>query len=213
VAHGVDDDQAEHGDQDHHDDQRAEHRRVTADRAELIARHLSEAATIATGRHEQHHHVLHAAAEHGADQNPKCARQVAELRRERWTDQRTGAGDGGEVMTEHHPFIGRYEIAAVAEAHRRCGARRIQHQHACRDPGAVEPIADGIHTCGRDDHPHRVDGFATMHGEAADGERTHDGDQQPNQFIHSTPAFEKRALARARSELSFRWMRARGSTP
>ena len=122
VAHGIDDDQAEHGDQDHHDDQRAEHRRVTADRPELVARHLSEAATVATGRQEQHRHVLHAAAEHGADENPQRARQIAELRGQRGTDQRTRAGNGGEVMAEHHPAIGRHEVAAVVEPHRWRGA-------------------------------------------------------------------------------------------
>ena len=49
--------------------------------------------------------VLHCAAEHDADDDPDRAGQKAELRRERGADQRTGAGDGGEVMAEQRSTL------------------------------------------------------------------------------------------------------------
>jgi hypothetical protein len=70
----------------------------------------------------QDHKVLHTAAEHRTDEDPERARQIAELRRERRADQRTGAGDGGEVVAEYDPLVGRHEVAAVVEAFRRRGA-------------------------------------------------------------------------------------------
>ena len=132
VLHRVDDDQPEHRDQDDHDHQRADHRGEAADRAELVARHLAEAAAVAARRQEQDRHVLHAAAEHAADQDPQRARQIAELRRERRADQRTGAGDRGEVMAEHDPAMRRHEVAAVVQPHRRRCARGVELSTAPR---------------------------------------------------------------------------------
>jgi hypothetical protein len=107
-------------------------------RPEFIARHLSERAAVTAQRGEQDHEVLHAAAEHAADQDPQRAGQVTELRGEGRTDQGPGAGDGGEVMAEHDPAIGRHEIAAVIQTFGRRRATGVEHQHAGGDEGAVE---------------------------------------------------------------------------
>ena len=77
-----------------------------ADRAQFVAGHLAQALAIAAGRHEQDGHVLHAAAEHGADQQPQRAGQVAELHGQGGAHQRAGAGNGGEVVAEQSPSDG-----------------------------------------------------------------------------------------------------------
>ena len=59
------------------------------------------------------HEVLHRAAEHDADDDPDHAGQIAELRGERRTDERSRAGDRGEVMAEDDPAVRRHEVAAV----------------------------------------------------------------------------------------------------
>ncbi len=125
VLHRVDDDESEHGDEDDHDHERADDRGEAADRAELIARHLSEAAAVAARRQEQDRHILHAAAEHGADQDPQRARQIAELRRERRADQRAWTCDRREVMAEDDPAMRRNEVAAVVQPNGRRRARRV----------------------------------------------------------------------------------------
>ena len=94
-------------------------------RAELIARHLAEAAAVAARGQQQDRHVLDAAADDGADQDPQRAGQIAELRGERRADQRAGAGDGGEVVAEDDPAMGRHEVAAVVEALGGRGARGV----------------------------------------------------------------------------------------
>ena len=82
--------------------------------AHLAADHLAERAAVAPRREEQHQHVLHRAGEHHADEDPERARQVAHLRREHRADQRSGAGDGGEVMAEQDAAPPGGEAAAPA---------------------------------------------------------------------------------------------------
>ena len=86
VLHRIHDDEPEHCDQDQHDHERADDRRVATDRTELIASHLPEAPPVSSRREKQDRHVLHAAAEHGADENPYRAGKKPELRRERRAD-------------------------------------------------------------------------------------------------------------------------------
>jgi hypothetical protein len=56
-----------------------------------------------THRSHQHGEILHAPGQDGADQQPKEARRKPELRRQSRPHQRSGAGDGREVMSEEHP--------------------------------------------------------------------------------------------------------------
>ena len=68
------------------------------DRTDLLARHLAERLAVAADRGGEDHEVLHGAAECDADDDPDDAGQVAELRREGRPDQRSGAGDGREMV-------------------------------------------------------------------------------------------------------------------
>ena len=106
--------------------------------ADLLARHLPQRFPVAPHGSEQNHEVLHAPPRHGADDDPQRPRQVSELRRQHRSDQRPRTGDGGEVMAEHDPFIGRLEIVPVAQAFRRCGALVVQRHHARRDELAIK---------------------------------------------------------------------------
>ncbi|CDN41425.1 hypothetical protein BN871_AG_00300 [Paenibacillus sp. P22] len=62
---------------------------------------------------------------------------VAELGGEDRADERSGSGDGGEVMAEGDPFVRRDIILAVLQRMRR--SRRIvaQLQHLAREERAV----------------------------------------------------------------------------
>ena len=118
--------------------------------AHLVARDLAERAAVAAQREEQDHEVLHAAAEHGAHHEPQRSRQVAELRRERRAHERPGAGDGGEVVAEHHPAVGGHEVAAVVEPLRGRRARGVERQHARRDERGVEAVRHQVGAARRD---------------------------------------------------------------
>ena len=67
--------------------------------------------------------------------------QIAELRGEHRSHQRTRAGDGGEVVAEDDPLIGGLEIVAVAQALGGRGALVVQRHDARRDELGVEAVA------------------------------------------------------------------------
>ncbi len=181
VLHRIDHDEAQHRDQDDHDHHYADQRGDAADGAEFVARHLAERAAVASRREKQHDEVLYAAAQHRADQDPQRAGQVAELRGEGRPDQRAGAGDGGEVVTEHHPFVGGDEVTAVVEALGRRRAGRVERKYFSGDEGAVETVADGVDAHRRDDEPQTVDGLAARQCDATHRRRAKDRDRYPHQ--------------------------------
>ena len=157
-----------------------DHRRGGAEAAELVAREVGEAPAVAARRAEEDQHVLHAAGQHRADEEPQGSRQVAELGRERRSDQGTRARDRGEVMAEHDRAVRRHEVAPVVEALGRRRPRRIEPAHAGGDPAAVEAVADEVGRDGRDHEPERVDALAAMQGDAAECGRARDGDSCPD---------------------------------
>ena len=116
VGQRLDDDQRQHGEQDHHDHEGAEQRDHAGDQAELGADQLAERAAVAAHRDEQDHEVLHRAGEDHAGQDPEQARQVAHLRGEHGADQRAGAGDGREMVAEQHVAVGRDVVEPVVVA-------------------------------------------------------------------------------------------------
>ena len=120
---------------------------------------------------EKHDHVVHAAAERRADQNPKRSRQKTKLRRQHRTDQRTGPGDGGEMMTECHPAIRRHEILAVILHDRGRRALVVQDEDFGREPFAVKTIADRRSHRARDDDPERADLLAAGQASTATAPR------------------------------------------
>ena len=89
--------------------------------AHFGADHVAEGAAVAAGRRPQHDEVLHGAGENNAGQQPKRARQIAHLGRQYGTDERTGTGDGGEVVAEQDRAVGRRVIEAVIVANGRRG--------------------------------------------------------------------------------------------
>ena len=94
-------------------------------------------------RAEKHDHVVHAASEHAANQDPEQTRQIAELRCQHRTEQRTGSRNGGKVMPEEHVFISGDVVFAVLKAVCRGFARRIDVEHLLRHPQTVETVCDG----------------------------------------------------------------------
>jgi hypothetical protein len=182
VAHGIDHHQSQHGDDDHHDGQRAQRRRHPADRAELVARHLAQAFAVAARGEEQDGHVLHATAEHRAHQQPERARQVAELHRQGGADQRTGAGNGGKVMPEHHPAMGGNVVAAVVQSFGGRGAGLVDHVHPGLDPLGVKAVAQGVDAHGRRNDPQGVDRFIPLQRDSRQSEATDQRQQDAQQF-------------------------------
>ena len=119
---------------------------------------------------------------HGADDDPQRARQVSELRRQHWTNQRPRTGDGGEVMAEHDPFIGGLEIVPVAQAFRRCGALVVQRHHACRDELAIEAEGRRVTACRRQHQPQAVDMLPAVQCDAAQTDRRGDRHGGPKKY-------------------------------
>ena len=106
--------------------------------------------------------------------DPENAGQIAELRGERGSNERTGSGDGGEMMAEQNPFVGGFEIVAVAQTFGGRGAPVVQCHHFRGNEFGVEAEADGIDAGGGGHQPQAVDRFAAMAGNDAQRNRSAD---------------------------------------
>ena len=151
------------------------------DGPDLLLRHLAERLAVAADRRAEDDEVLDGAAERHADDDPDGAGQEAELRGERRTDQRAGAGDGREVVTEHDPAVGRHEVAAVVEPLGRRRASGVEREDLGRDDPAVEPVGDEVRADGRGEEPGGADLFAASKGHDAEGAGTGEGNEDPDQ--------------------------------
>ena len=178
----VHDHEREHRDQHDHDAEHRDERGVSGDGADLFLRHLAERFAVAPNGRAEDDEVLHRAADHDADDDPQNARQIAELRGERGSHERTGPGDGGEVMAEHDPLVGGHEVATVGESFRGRLPLVVEREDFRGDEGAVEAIRDGVGADGGDEQPRRADRLAAREREpgecAGAGEcdhRPHDG--------------------------------------
>ena len=179
MLHRVDDDQPEHCYQDHHDHQHADQRREAGDRADFVGGHAAERSAVALERVAEDHEILHASAEHGADDDPQRRGQVAELRGEDRADQWSGAGDRGEVMAEGDPLLRGHVVATVVEAE--CGrdVRIVEFENAIRDEARVEPVAEGVDADRGDDEPQHAGLLAARDCEHAERGRAQGGDGNP----------------------------------
>ena len=139
--------------------------------------------------------------------------QVAELRGERRPHQRSRAGDGGEMMAEDDHAVGRNEVAAVVEALRRRGTRGIDRQHARRNPGRVEAVAQQVDADGRGHDPEGVDRLVPVERDAPRGKGPHHGQQRAQQFVLHAPFSSalRRAAAAAPGRSAPRWRRDGGA--
>ncbi len=152
VVHGVD-----HGDRQarQRQQQNGEHgpRRDEAGRlVDFLRRDVGEALPAVAHRAEQHDHVVHAAREHAADENPEQAGHVAELRGQHGSEQGAGCRDGGEMVPEEHVLVGIHIVVAVGVLDGRRHTGVIQVQHLVCNEQAVKTIPYRKDTQGCENH-------------------------------------------------------------
>ena len=183
LGEGVDDDEREDRQQDHHDHQHADDRGDATDRAQLVAGHLAERAAAAPDRDGQHQVVLHATRDQRADDDPDGAGQVAHLHGEHRPDQWTGAGDRREVMTEQHPSIGRHVVGAVVEHLCRGGLVVAGLDDLHLDEAGVEPVSDDVGAHRGDDEPDGADRLPAEEGDDRPGHRAEQCDDGEDDLV------------------------------
>ena len=103
-------------------------------------------------RGEQHDHIVHAAREHAADENPEQAGHVAELGGQHGSEQGAGCGDGGEMVPEEHVLVGIHIVVAVGVLDGRRHTGVIQVQHLVCNEQAVKTIPYRKDTQGCENH-------------------------------------------------------------
>ena len=87
----------------------------SAETANFRFRHLGKRLSVAADREQKNDEILHTSAEDCTGENPERAGQVAELCGEDRADEWSGAGDGGEMMSEDDPFAGWNKVATVIQ--------------------------------------------------------------------------------------------------
>ena len=142
----VDDDERQHREQHDHDAEHRDQRRDAGDRPDLLARHLPERLAVAADGRCENDKILNRTAERDADDDPDDAGQISELRGQRWSDERTRAGDRREVVAEDHPPVRRDKVASVIETDGRSRPPGVEREDLRRDQLAVKPIRDGVGT-------------------------------------------------------------------
>ncbi|MNB93229.1 hypothetical protein D3C75_403500 [compost metagenome] len=157
LGQGLDHDQRQHREDDDHDQEATEQRDGAGDAAHFFTDHVAQGAAVAAGGHEQDHEVLHGTGQHHAGDQPQGAGQVAHLRRQYRADQRTGTGNGREVVTEQHVFVGRNIVQTVVIEHSRRGPSRIELHDIVGDEQTVVTVGDQIDGHGSDHNPQGID--------------------------------------------------------
>ena len=95
--------------------------------------------------------------QHDPRQQPQRAGQVAHLRGENRTHQRTSTGDSGEVVTKQHVTVGRNVVQTVVVNNRRRRARGVEFHHLLGDVQTVVAIRHQIHRHRGDHDPQGAD--------------------------------------------------------
>ena len=137
VAHGlmlhrVHDDEAEHGDQDDHDREHADHReRRRAAPSSSRAIWPSERPS----RRSEQNRITKSCTQPPSTRPPRsrACRAGSRTAPRASADQRARAGDRREVVSEHDPAVRRHEVAAVVEP---LGGRRaggVEREHVRRE--------------------------------------------------------------------------------
>ncbi len=103
VRQSIDDHDSESCQRDQENEQDRDHCDQSRERADLGARNVRQRTSTMAHRRDQHHKVLYTTCQDRSHQDPKKAGCESELGREGRSHQGTGAGDGGEVMSEQHP--------------------------------------------------------------------------------------------------------------
>jgi len=115
-----------------------------------------------------------------ADDDPQGPREVAELSRQDGADERSGSGDGGEVVAEDDPFVGGLVVMAVAQAFRGRGALVVEGHDARGDEAGVETVSREVSAGCRRHQPEAVDRLATLDCDDAQTHSRGDGDGDPD---------------------------------
>ena len=164
AAERLDDDEAQPGQGDDDDEQDGQRHDDARPAAQFGAGDLGERLAAAAHGGGQHEHVLHGAGEADADDQPEQAGHVAVLDGEHRADERAGAGDGGEVVAEEDPLVGRVVVLAVVELMRGRGSRVVEGGDAGGEEGAVVAVGDGQHA-----QHHEQQRHGAQHDLVADG--------------------------------------------
>jgi len=134
----------------------ATRRRISRHRPDLFLRHLPEGFPVPPHRCAENHEILNRSADRHPDDDPERAGKKSELRGERWSYERPGPRNRGEVVTENDPPVGRHEVSAVIEPHRRRGASGIERENAAGYEPAVKPVRHRVRAKRRDQQPRGI---------------------------------------------------------
>src|SRR5471030_3329461 len=110
----------------------------------ISVRAISASDRPLADRGHQNGEILHAAGQHGANQQPQETGGKPELCGQRGPHQRARSGNGGEVVAEEHPFGRGHIIMPVSESVRRSGAAVVQHQSFGRNKRAVVTVSNRV---------------------------------------------------------------------
>ena len=143
VGKRVDERDAEAGQGDDQNEDDHDRRDEAHRRADLLLDDVRQRSAAAARRCPQHGAVVDRARDATSGDQPDEARGVAELGRQHRANQRSGAGDGREMVAEHHPLAGRVVVRAVVLGMSGSLARVIQHPDFGGEERAVIPVRDG----------------------------------------------------------------------
>ena len=99
---------------------------------------------------------MNRAGEARPDDDPRIAGQVTPLRGQYGTDERPGTGDGGKMVAEKDPLVGRVIVDAVAQTVCGRGTLIIENGDFRGQERAIETVRDGECCQGHGDKPQRI---------------------------------------------------------
>ena len=105
---------------------------------------------------EKHDHVVHRAAQYATDDDPQRARQPSELRGQHGPQQRSGAGDGGEVMAEQHEPVRLVVVVPIGQCDGGRRPIRIDADDLGGQEDAVLAVGQGEDAQGHENQRKRV---------------------------------------------------------
>ena len=107
---------------------------------------LKESFRTTAHRRDQHHKVLYTTCQDRSPQDPKKAGSESELSRQRRSHQRSGAGNGGKVVSELHPPGRSNVVVPVRIEVAGSGAAVVKRQRLCGNVCAVVAVCQSIDT-------------------------------------------------------------------
>ena len=181
VHERVDHGQPQTGQGHDHDKQHGHGRGRAGDPPDLRVCNFRQGAAIATQGAHQDHEILYRTGQHGPDHQPEKSRQKSELSRQDRTQQRPGAGNGCEMVSEEHVFVRGIIVGPVFQPKGRSPAFVIELHDAPAQKSSVKPVSQHVKTAGRRHQPEPVDVlFGVQYsGDEAEGHGAQEGDKNP----------------------------------